>query len=274
MVEQNTTSRRLFGQFEGAATVDENEHVYKIDELANISNTTVRNIRAYIDKSLLPPAKRMGRVSLYSNIHVARLKLISDLLERGYSLSNIGELITAWESDQNVGEILGLEAILAAPWTDRTPITLSGEDLLNKFESVIDPDSIIMVLEEAINLGVLSVQGNSFKVLEPEMLEAGITLSKAGVPIEATLRTAKELESLSDKIAKMLVDLITTHVFDVLGEPIPKEEIHRVTELISRLRPIAKSVVDISVSRALEKHVRNELGERVTRVKTDKEVAS
>src|SRR5579872_4663262 len=122
IVPLNNVSVKLNGtvvnvKIEGTPPVSE----YRIDDLARVAGTTVRNVRAYQDRGLLPPSRREGRVAFYSSAHVARLQIISQLLERGYTLSNIGELLAAWESGQNVGDLLGLEAALAAPWSDDTP---------------------------------------------------------------------------------------------------------------------------------------------------------
>ena len=69
------------------------EREYSIDELARASGTTSRNIRAYQEKGILPPPKLRGRKGIYSNAHYSRLRLVSDLLERGYTLSTIADLL-------------------------------------------------------------------------------------------------------------------------------------------------------------------------------------
>src|SRR4051794_678454 len=82
---------------------------YRIDDLARAAGTTVRNIRAYRDRGLAPPPRRHGRLALYDDTHVDRLRLIGGLLHRGYTLANIAELIEAWEGGRDVGELLGVE---------------------------------------------------------------------------------------------------------------------------------------------------------------------
>src|SRR5436305_1643105 len=44
---------------------------YRIDELAREAGTTVRNVRAYQDRGLLPPPRRSGRVGLYTDAHLS-----------------------------------------------------------------------------------------------------------------------------------------------------------------------------------------------------------
>ena len=86
---------------------------YRLEELAQQANTTVRNIRAYRDRKLLPPPRRQGRVAIYNDAHLGRLRLIADLLARGYTLGNIAELIAAWERGKDVADILQVNLLMA-----------------------------------------------------------------------------------------------------------------------------------------------------------------
>ena len=45
---------------------------YSIDELARVAGTTVRNVRAYQDRGILPPPERRGRNGVYNHTHLAR----------------------------------------------------------------------------------------------------------------------------------------------------------------------------------------------------------
>src|SRR6478672_9781198 len=116
---------------------------YRIDELAREAGTTVRNVRAYQDRGLLPPPRRSGRVGLYTDAHLARLRLIGHLLDRGYTLGNIAELILAWERGQDIGELLGLEAELVQPWSDEQPGSISFDDLTELVAAGIPLDAVL-----------------------------------------------------------------------------------------------------------------------------------
>ena len=54
----------------------------RIEDLAHLRVATVRTIRAYQDRGLLPRPERRGRANLYSDAHLVRLRQIADLLER------------------------------------------------------------------------------------------------------------------------------------------------------------------------------------------------
>src|ERR1700733_13493317 len=83
---------------------------YTVDDLARVADSTVRNVRAYQDRGLLAPPEKRGRVGVYDDTHVARLKLINHLLARGYTLANIQDLIMAVDEGHDLRSILGLES--------------------------------------------------------------------------------------------------------------------------------------------------------------------
>ncbi|MGH8987926.1 MAG: MerR family transcriptional regulator, partial [Acidimicrobiales bacterium] len=194
---------------------------YRVDELAQVAGTTVRNIRAYQDRGLLAPPRRLGRVGLYSEAHLARLRLLGALLDRGYSLANIAELLGAWEQGQDVAAVLGLEAALSAPWADRPVQFVTVAELVEAFGERATP-----LLSEAVDLGLLVAEDRDrYRVANPAALEVGRLLVAAGVPLEAVLSTAGRLRSDVDDIARRFVGLVQTHVVGPPGAPLDGVEL-------------------------------------------------
>ena len=236
---------------------------YRIDELAREAGTTVRNVRAYQDRGLLPPPRRSGRVGLYTGAHLARLRLIGHLLERGYSLSNIAELISAWERGQDIGALLGLEAELVQPWSDEQAGSITFDELTELFGD--DPDA----LREAVKLGLLEPEedGDGFGVPSPRLLHAGAELVAAGIPLEAVLNHARQLARDTDRIAARFVELVAANVFEPYGDrPFPAKDVPRLAELVRRLRPLAETTVDAYLARAMEHRMARELGDHYDRL--------
>lgn len=93
---------------------------YRLDELAQLSGVNARNIRAYRERGLLDPPRRVGRSAYYDDAHLAQLKVIAQLLNKGFSSAHIAEFFSAVRHGQDLADVLGIErAKLAA---HRSPI--------------------------------------------------------------------------------------------------------------------------------------------------------
>ncbi len=64
-----------------------------IDELAQESGVSSRNIRYYQTRGLLPPPELSGRLGYYDRRHLERLALIQELQSEGLNLQAIGWLL-------------------------------------------------------------------------------------------------------------------------------------------------------------------------------------
>lgn len=237
---------------------------YRIDELARAAGMTVRNVRVYQERGLLPPPRREGRVGLYDEAHLARLRLIGGLLDRGYGFTHIAELISAWERGRDLGDLLGLEAALTGPWSDEIPGYATVEELAEMYAGQITDETT----RRAIELGILEVEGDRFRVPSPRILHAGAELVAAGIPLPAVLEIAAQLQRDIDHSAGLLVEAVATHIFATHGADwMPTgDDLPELTELISRLRPLAQMAVDAYLARAIEQHIRALLGDRFVRL--------
>ena len=238
---------------------------YRIDELARLAGSTVRNIRAYQDRGLLPPPRQEGRVGVYDDSHLARLRLIGNLLGRGYTFAIIKDLLSAWETGKDVGEVLGLEKVLTDPWSDEIPGTTTYEELVEIFGAGLDEDEVARVRERTIELGLIEPDGDTFRVPSPRLLHVGAELVAAGIPLDSVLDIAAEIRADCDVIAGRFVNLVQENVFDRLErQPSPDgAEVAEIAAVVRRMRPLVKMVVDPFIARAMEARVQEALGERL-----------
>ena len=98
-----------------------------IDELASRAGLPSSTVRLYQTRALIPPPRRAGRQGFYGDGHLARLRLITELQERGFSLAAIKHLVDAWETGRGLDALLGLEAQVAAQRSE--PVRLTIEEL-------------------------------------------------------------------------------------------------------------------------------------------------
>ncbi|MFJ3226299.1 MerR family transcriptional regulator [Streptomyces sp. NPDC086783] len=238
---------------------------YRIEDLAHRSGATVRTIRAYQDRGLLPRPERRGRANVYSDAHLARLRQIADLLDRGYTLASIKELLEAWDAGRGLGGVLGLVAEVDGPWTDEEAVRISRAELDERFGGHPDDAAIA----DAVELGVLErVPGEdeTYLVPSPQELSVAVELYEAGVPLSAIASHLRELRGQVEHIASRFLEFTTEHVFArYLGEHPPTDaEATEAASLVRRLRPLAQQSVDAELARAMRlfatRHLHRHLG--------------
>ncbi|MBN3836083.1 MerR family transcriptional regulator [Burkholderia sp. Ac-20344] len=235
---------------------------YTVDELARVSDTTVRNVRAYQDRGLLAPPEKRGRVGIYDDTHVARLKLINHLLARGYTLSNIQDLIKAIDEGHDLRSILGLENAIGGRWSHELPKTYSLAALAQMF----GPQATTQ-LSRVTELGLLERRGLSFVAKSPALLEAAAAMTKEGIPPRELLDVISLARPHFDAIARLLVDLVVKRLdrYDAGTLP-PVTDVPELVDAIWRLRPLAAVFVEGETNRALETAASAYLGGRVATI--------
>ncbi|MFI0354343.1 MerR family transcriptional regulator [Actinomadura sp. 9N407] len=224
---------------------------YRIGELARAAGIPVRTLRYYQERKLLPPPRREGRIGLFSEDHLARLRMIGNLLERGHTLEGIRELLSAWEQGHDIEAVLGVEKAVTAPWSTETPVTMTVAELAALFPGEVDAGSV----ERAVQLGHLQIDGDRVTHWSRRQLEATVALVRAGVPLNEVLSAGQELQRSMDDLAAMFIRLIATHVVDRLAD----QDLAGLTEVIGRLRPGAQVSVEAGFARAMDRQVRAEI---------------
>ncbi|WP_033424112.1 MerR family transcriptional regulator [Actinomadura flavalba] len=234
---------------------------YRIGELAEAAGVPVRTLRYYQERKLLPPPRRVGRIGLYSEDHLARLRMIGSLLDRGHTLEGIRELLGAWEQGRDIGTVLGVEKAVTAPWSTETPVTMSLTELAALFPGEIRTETVA----DAVAMGHIEIDGDRVTHWSRRQLDATVALVRAGVPLEDVLAVSRELQRGMDELAARFVGLITRHV---VGERI---DLDSLDDTISRLRPGAQVSVEAGFARAMDRQVRAAIDEVLARLATPQE---
>jgi len=204
---------------------------YRTEELAEEAGITVRTLRFYRERGLLPPPRREGRIAWYDHHHLARLRTIAALLERGHTLSGIADLTAAFESGRDAGEALGL-----VPPSEESPVHLTPEALADHFAGEVTPEN----LAAALDLGYIAVEGDEIIHISHRLLDVSSALVRAGVPLAAVMAAGREVRVHADALAELFATLLRTHTPD--KDP-------------AQLRPLAKAVVDAELSLALDRRL-------------------
>src|ERR1700759_4572935 len=138
---------------------------YRIEDLARLAGTTTRNIRVYRDRGLLPPPLRVGRIALFNDTHLTRLRLITSMLDRGYNIAHVREMLSAWEEGKDLGDVLGLETAIAGSWTSERS---QGAALAEARRFVNDDKA----LDRLVQLHFINIDDGQATITRPKLIEA------------------------------------------------------------------------------------------------------
>jgi len=254
----------------------EDDDALTVDTLARAAGTTSRNVRSYQTRGLLPPPKISGRVGFYGRIHLARLKLISSLKTRGYSLAAIADLIVAWGKGQTVGQLLGLERALSARYQDERQVIISRAELDAQFPVLRGEGEL---LDRFVALDLVQPVGGGpagdaqrFHVPSPKLLEVGQRLLEAGVPAFASLDELEALREQARATASRLAALFTTYVWEPwIAAGKPMDQVPDLVRKVRQLQPAPPMAASAVMAQALDQEISRVVAGLLSSARRDEE---
>ena len=206
--------------------------VLTLDELTARVGMSVRNVRFYTTKGLVPPPLRRGRSGFYTADHVARLQLVQELQSHGFTLSAIERYVAGIPADASPEDI-ALHRTMLAPWMADSREELSRAELERRSGRTLDAGA----LETLAALGVVHPSGRGRFQVSMSQLGVGLGLLDLGYPIEAARAAAEVYAAHGRAIAEELYELFRTRVWPVYKEQGVSPE--RIQEVVERLKPLS-----------------------------------
>ncbi|GAA4619918.1 MerR family transcriptional regulator [Saccharopolyspora hordei] len=226
-----------------------------IDELAARAGVTVRTVRFYSSRGLLPPPRLRGRLGLYGGDHLARLDLIRELQALGFTLSAIERHLARLPEDASPDE-LALQRALIAPWTDEHAEDLDRHELDRRTGRHLDDE----LIGQLVDLGILQrIPGSEkLRVPSPAMLGVGLQILDLGLPSEMLVQAKNIVEEHTAQIAAELRELFAANVIRPYVERgRPQDERERVRAATDQLRPLTIQVLVNGFQRAVNDVIRD-----------------
>lgn len=255
-VVENAVSQLFDAAVQPHGAADSGE--YRIDELARLAGTTTRNIRVYRDRGLLHPPLRVGRIALFNDTHLTRLRLITSLLNRGYNIAHVKEMLSAWEQGKDLGDILGLESAIAGSWAtekpDRMPSTAARR-------LIDDPAGF----DRLVSLGIIRLDdGEQATIMRPTLVDAFIEIRQYGVALAKLIDLHEQIAPLLDQISALLVQAGLEEVVDKInpGAAMPDDvEVAQLITTLVRFRTQAVTAVGATLASSIESQVESVVGQ-------------
>ncbi len=246
--------------------IGDDDRELTVDELAARVGVTVRNVRAYAARGLLPPPRLVGRTGYYGREHVARLLLVREMLAEGFSLSMIERTLAAAPPTASA-TTLALHRALLAPWLppepeETTPAELAARAGVPEDESLVD---------RLVDMGVVErTDDGGLRVLDPPLLTAGLQVVALGVPPDRLIAAQARVNDLVQQIAATYVQLyLDTGWRDFMEAGAPREKMDDVRATVSRLQPAAAQALLASFRREMASAVQAAIAGELNRLAED-----
>jgi len=178
---------------------------YRVEELAGAAGVRVDTVRFYQGRGLIEKPRRRGRVAIYDQGHLERLRRIRSLLEQGFTLEQIGRILVSPESADGPGPLL--EALVQEGVGERTyaRAELAAEAGV--------PEPLVQAAQAAGLIEPVALDGEErFTHADVEMSRAALEILGAGFPLDALLQLAVTHAGNIQAVADRAIDLFDDHV--------------------------------------------------------------
>lgn len=232
-----------------------------IDELAQETGMTVRNIRAHQSRGLVPAPDVEGRIGYYGERHRSRLELIQQLQAGGFNLTAIQRLV---ERAEETGDSIGdLRNLILAPFAEEQSEVMSLSDIAKEVGEI---DS--RMIKQAVDLGfAVPLDDDRYEVLSPTLLRAGIKAMELGVDIELLFDVFKKVNDHTRAIAEAFTKMVDVGVVRPQEKAgLPPESFPTVTAAVEALRPLAAESVMASFRVNMDQAAEEAFGKILQRI--------
>jgi DNA-binding transcriptional MerR regulator len=228
-------------------TTDAEEPTLTIDELAARAGVTVRTVRFYGTRGLLPPPV-LGprRVGHYGRVHLARLALIEELQQQGMTLAAIERYLHRLPSHLSAHD-LAIHRAVVASWAPEEVETLTRAELERRAGRPLGDGDV----DRLIAMDVVRAGDGAYQV-DLGMLRLGVRLLDVPLSQEAILAAREVLIEHSRAAAHELSRLFR-------GE-VAERDARDVKSLSAHMHPLVVQALLTTFQRSLKE----ELGEWLT----------
>ncbi len=227
-----------------------------IDQLAERTGISVRTIRFYAGRGLLPAPQLRGRTGLYGPAHLARLELVSELSGLGFTLAAIEAQLQRLPVDVEADE-LALHRALLTPWVPEQIEEVEVAELSRRAGRGLRPSD----LEALEGLGVITRLDGGGVRLRGAMLGQGLDVLDSGLPAETWRHAHAIIERHTTALAEDLMAMFQDEVLQPYRDRgRPADERTRLAAALVQLKPITVRGVVTAFGRAVNRAIRERVG--------------
>ena len=217
-----------------------------LDELCARVGMSVRNVRFYTTRGLVPPPIRQGRSGFYSDDHVARLELVQELQAHGFTLSAIERYVSGLPDDAEPEDI-ALARTMLAPWQSDLPVEMERSELEQRAGRALSEEDVATL----VALGIVRARRDRFLVARTQ-LGIGVQLLDLGFPREV----AEAARAVYQDHGRQMAEELHRVIADQLAPRYGSDESERFQEVMERLKPLSVGGLVTAYENAVAKAAR------------------
>jgi len=240
-----------------AETVRDGEELLSLDELTEKVGISVRNIRFYTTRGLLPPPIKRGRSGYYSPDHIARLELVKELQAHGFTLAAIEKYVARIPEESSPEEI-AVHRVTLQPWLVEEPRLVTRRELDSLAGRKLSDEE----LGKLVAMEVVHERGDNTYAVTESRLDTGLNLFSLEVPIDV-LQACHEIYSRHGRaIAEELTEVFQTMLWPRYREgEIPAEHM---VKMLEGFQPASVAAIVEAFSQAMTDVRRGHAAKRTT----------
>ncbi|CAL9560785.1 MULTISPECIES: MerR family transcriptional regulator [Streptomyces] len=225
-----------------------------VDELAARAGVTVRTIRFYSTRGLLPPPeigpRRVGR---YGPGHLSRLALIEELQHQGMTLAAIERYLRQLPPDLSP-EDLALHRALVASWAPDAEAEATREKLERRAGRRLTEDDLDRLA--AMNVLARTDDPDVFRI-DPVILHLGVRLLEVPVSLKTLLAAREVVLEHSREAARELSRMFKEEVWEPYRrrESDP-EQVETMRTLSAHMQPMIVQALVTAFQRSMREELK------------------
>lgn len=230
------------------------EETLTVDELAARAGVTVRTVRFYSTRGLLPPpAIGPRRVGRYGAAHLSRLALIEELQHHGMTLAAIERYLAQLPADLSEHD-LALHRALVASWSPDSSQEATLAQLERRAGRALSEDDI----DRLAAMDVLERTGvpGAFRV-DPAVLHLGVRLLDVPISLETLLAARRVVLDHTRSAARELTRLFHDEVWGPYrARESDPEQVESMKSLSAHMQPMVVQALVTAFQRSMREELR------------------
>ncbi|WP_329284858.1 MerR family transcriptional regulator [Streptomyces sp. NBC_00691] len=238
----------------GVGSDEEGGPSYTVDELAARAGVTVRTVRFYGTRGLLPPpvigARRVGH---YGQGHLSRLALIEELQRQGMTLAAIERYLEQLPPDLSAQD-LAIHRALVASWAPESAESITRQELERRAGRELTERDV----DRLAAMGVLdrTADDETFR-LDASLLRLGVELLDVPIEHETILASRTVLLEHARAAAQELSRLFRDEVWSPYRESgEDPDHLSAMRSLSAHMQPMVVQALLTAFQRSLSEELR------------------